>query len=432
LSFHTFGFGPKAIGMGNAFTAVADDFTAAWYNPAGMTQSNQLRFGLGYQYMKPFMKVDGASHRIQDNHSLAVGVSTLLPFSAWLEERLYAGIAFYMPWNLVFGIKVPLPMEPQWVLLHNEPRDITIVPALGVKIHPALSVGANVILSDNTFGSFEATLTPENEAVLEVNQDLPTTFAPSAGLMFHPGEIWPGLAGWRFGFMWQDDFLIEYKFRPLIGIGYIPLRINFEAKNLFQPMRFLAGLSYAQGPDWLFSVELSYNLWSDMPDPNLTSSFDFVFPIFPVRFAPTRSYPPDFEDTLVPRVGAQGRVVNTDAVELALRLGYGYEPSPVPPQAGVTSYLDGDKHVVSFSPELTVKRIAGRDLTFPLSLGGYLQVQVVGKTRYLKDAAVFDLFPDYPYRAVEGEGTVLTVGIFFSTSLDLKRDAARSETDHAP
>jgi len=421
LSFHTFGFGPKAIGMGNAFTAVADDFTAAWYNPAGMTQSNNLQFGFGYQYVKPFMKVNGESRRIQDNHSLAVGVSTLIPFSAWLEERIYAGIAFYMPWDLVFGIKVPLPMEPQWVLLHNEPRDITIVPAVAVKIHPALSVGGSVILSDNTFGSFEATLTPENEAVLEVNQDLPTTFSPSAGLLFRPGEIWPGLAGFRFGFVWQDDFLIEYKFMPLIGIGYIPLKINFEAKNLYQPMRFITGVSYAPNPDLLFALDLSFNLWSRMPDPNLTSSFDFRFPIFPVTFAPTMSYPPRFKDTLVPRVGAQFRVYDTEAMEVSLRAGYSYEPSPVPPQTGVTSYLDGDKHIFSFSPELNVKRFAGRELTFPLSFGGYLQVQYMKTTRYVKEAYVFDLFPDYPYQEVEGRGTVLAVGIFFSTSLDWKR-----------
>ncbi|HBR28706.1 MAG TPA: hypothetical protein DD789_04595, partial [Firmicutes bacterium] len=37
------GMGGRAMGMGGAFTAVADDGTAAYWNPAGLTQ---LKFGL--------------------------------------------------------------------------------------------------------------------------------------------------------------------------------------------------------------------------------------------------------------------------------------------------------------------------------------------------------------------------------------------------
>ena len=49
-----FGASPKSIGMGQAFTAVADDFSAAYYNPAGLSQiKNSFEFTLGYFYAKP-------------------------------------------------------------------------------------------------------------------------------------------------------------------------------------------------------------------------------------------------------------------------------------------------------------------------------------------------------------------------------------------
>jgi long-chain fatty acid transport protein len=416
LDFHTFGLGPKAIGMGNAFTAVADDFSAAWYNPAGMTQSKKVEFGFGYQYMRPFLDVNDQYFRVQDSHSLACGLSLPIPFSAWLEKKLYFGMAFYMPWNLIFGVKVPLPEEPQYLLLENEPRDIIVNPALAFEIHRSLSVGGSVLLSDNTFGTFKATLTPENEAVLDVNQELPTTFSSSAALHFRPGEIWPALKGLQFGFVWRDEFRIEYTFTPLIGIGYIPLIINFQAISLFQPQQFVFGLSYTPLPRVLVAVDLSYRMWSQIPDPNLKTSFNFVFPLFPVTFAPTQDFAPGFHDIWVPRLGAQVQVKESDSLDVFLRLGYAYEASPVPPQTGVTNYLDSDKHIFSFSPEVRLKRWAGKPLPAPVSLGGYVQVHYYEPVSYVKDPSVFQLFPDYPYTEISGSGTILNLGIFVSTS----------------
>ncbi|MDQ6982615.1 MAG: outer membrane protein transport protein, partial [Mariprofundus sp.] len=37
----------RSTGMGNAFTAVADDASAAWYNPAGVAFSEDMQLMLG-------------------------------------------------------------------------------------------------------------------------------------------------------------------------------------------------------------------------------------------------------------------------------------------------------------------------------------------------------------------------------------------------
>jgi len=418
VSFSTFGFGPKAIGMGQAFSAIADDFSAAWYNPAGMTQNKGIELGLGYQYMRPFLKIDGQSFRVQDSHSIAAGFSLPIPFSAWLKDRVFLGLAFYMPWDLIFGIKVPLPQEPQFLLLENEPRDIVVAPAVAIELHPALSLGCSVILNDNTFGSFEATLTPENEVVLDVNQELPVTFTPSASLFFQPGGLWPSLKEFRMGFTWRDDFLIEYEFTPLIGLGYIPLIINFAASSLYQPQQFTLGLSYAPVPRLLFGLDLSYNLWSRMPDPNLVTSFNFVFPIFPVEFAPTKPYLPGFNDTFVPRVGVQYQVKESNSMDVFLRAGYSFEESPVPSQSGFTNYMDSDKHIFSFSPEIRLKQWSGKPLRFPVSLGGYVQLHYLKEHTFEKEHQLLQMYPEYPYPTIQSQGTILTLGIFASTSFD--------------
>ena len=49
------GLSAKAIGMGNAFSAVADDFSATYYNPAGLGQIDYHQFYVGYLYSEPFL-----------------------------------------------------------------------------------------------------------------------------------------------------------------------------------------------------------------------------------------------------------------------------------------------------------------------------------------------------------------------------------------
>ncbi len=48
-NFYNFAYGAKARAMGNAFTAVSDDLTAAFWNPAGLTNLRAPMFHLGYK-----------------------------------------------------------------------------------------------------------------------------------------------------------------------------------------------------------------------------------------------------------------------------------------------------------------------------------------------------------------------------------------------
>src|SRR4026209_2734400 len=48
VSFNRTGSGARAAGMGNAFIAVADDGTAASWNPAGLSQLRKTEFSLVY------------------------------------------------------------------------------------------------------------------------------------------------------------------------------------------------------------------------------------------------------------------------------------------------------------------------------------------------------------------------------------------------
>ena len=46
------GIGSRAMGMGSAYTAVADDFSALYYNPAGLSQIRRIEFIMGISLMR--------------------------------------------------------------------------------------------------------------------------------------------------------------------------------------------------------------------------------------------------------------------------------------------------------------------------------------------------------------------------------------------
>lgn len=54
----TEGFGARALGMGGAFTAVADDPTAVYWNPAGLAQQTGRGLSIGLYSMSTWMKMD--------------------------------------------------------------------------------------------------------------------------------------------------------------------------------------------------------------------------------------------------------------------------------------------------------------------------------------------------------------------------------------
>jgi len=80
------------------------------------------------------------------------------------------------------------------------------------------------------------------------------------------------------------------------------------------------------------SLDVTSYDWSRFDDPFIT-----IEPI-------VAQTDPDFHDIFVPRVGLEVEPV----AGFALRLGYYYQPTPIPEQDGPTTLVDLDKHVFSF------------------------------------------------------------------------------------
>lgn len=93
----------KATGMANAYTAVADNASAVWYNPAAITGQEGTNLSLGTVMVIPTMEhknLDGTKDKIKNK--------THIP------PHFYATHKLNDQWSLGFGANAPFGLSTEW------------------------------------------------------------------------------------------------------------------------------------------------------------------------------------------------------------------------------------------------------------------------------------------------------------------------------
>ncbi len=161
----TLGLGSRAISLGNAFVAVADDLSANYYNPAGLTQllggpTRETSIGgslSGIRLEYRESTVDGLS-RVRAGQTVRMDdefpdwiPQPFFPSGFELNERLYL---------TPFVIQTPFAGTTQWPATFGDGRFsaaeggqmfITWSPTLAAKVNGWLSVGAgfDLVIGDD-------------------------------------------------------------------------------------------------------------------------------------------------------------------------------------------------------------------------------------------------------------------------------------------
>ena len=169
LFFDEFGAGYKAASMGQAFTAVADDCSAAYYNPAGLTQiDNIIELTLGYTYAKPRLWARYPEHPTLNlsgqpsSHGLFLGIATSLDFEetirrfAWFERFAFAVNLWANLPQFTHYYAGPVAIRPHFLRHDMRFQLLALSISLGIEITPWLSVGVGVIPSMDSHSDQDA------------------------------------------------------------------------------------------------------------------------------------------------------------------------------------------------------------------------------------------------------------------------------------
>ena len=146
--FNLNGVGAKAIGMGGAFIGMADDFSAVYWNPAGLTQLDRPTLTLFQMNLLERGKFSFTPTGTDTKTDLLFYPSGAIGFITPLSSRVTAGIVAYVPsglgtkWNGDDLVGYPgVKSTAQW---ESQVAVITLSPVIAYKVAEGVSLGASL------------------------------------------------------------------------------------------------------------------------------------------------------------------------------------------------------------------------------------------------------------------------------------------------
>jgi len=253
-----------ATGRGEAFVATADNPSAIFYNPAGITQlaGDNFRGGLDGIYYKPsFQPAAG-----QPNSGYTYNG---LDNSAYLPQFFYTHTARTVPFSFGLGVYAPFGGNMNWpqdtgfntVATSGSLKYITINPVVALKVSPTLSVGGGVMV---------------NYGKINTTQGLYSYPSGFANYFDFSGNGWS--VGYNLGLLWQPHPKIsfgaafrsmatvnmkgvtEFELQPYPGVSS-PTQRDASSKYTF-PLTAVFGVSYRPTPKWNLEFDADCTDWS--------------------------------------------------------------------------------------------------------------------------------------------------------------------------
>lgn len=174
-SINPVGSGARATGMGGAFIGIADDATAASWNPAGLVQLERPELSGVYSYFfreqtyssEKHPEVDGDQH--MDSHGISYA-SLALPFTL-LKRNMVVSVNYQRLFEMNKDYSFDFISEsdsPLQTIQESGSHDFqqkgylyTLSPAAAIQVTPTFSLGATYNFWDNFFGRNGWTISSE-------------------------------------------------------------------------------------------------------------------------------------------------------------------------------------------------------------------------------------------------------------------------------
>jgi long-chain fatty acid transport protein len=355
----------KPMGMANAVVATADDSSAVFYNPAGLTQMESAEMSMTtslFFIRSQYRKDDGATTKMKKETQAVPALSASLPLPG---RRFAAGLGVNFPYGL--ATRWPDDGPFRYVATESAMRHMQINPSLAYKVNDRLSFGVGAAYSNvaiNLKSRLNVTALnggfPSPDGKKELDGD-GSGWGYNVGVLFKPHERH------RFGASYRSEIktTIEGDARlsdlsgpaSLFVFNGADYRVDAETVIKF-PASLILGYAYAPGA-WTFEADAEWVGYSsvDKIDIRFKGESDATRQLILNAGNPT---PMDWKDTWNLGLGANYKF--NDAWQA--RGGYTFFPPVVPEATWSPSALDSAKHGFSLGGSYAAGKSFSIDLGY--------------------------------------------------------------------
>ncbi len=248
----------SAIARGNAFVATADNPSAIYYNPAGITQLEGQQAQIGVlNYLGVNTYFDSATPGVKDTKSRfeVLPVPQIHYTYSPKDSVLSYGLGLYAPFGL--GVKWPDNTGFRSIAIESKLTYLTVNPVIAWKAHSTLSVavGPNLNYSDIQFS--RGLIFPYDNFKFS---------GDDIGYGFNAGVLWQPHDQWSFGANYRSASRLHYKGKST----YDAFAAAADTKATVDfPQIITAGISFRPNPNWNIEFNVDYTDWNTLNTVNL-------------------------------------------------------------------------------------------------------------------------------------------------------------------
>jgi long-subunit fatty acid transport protein len=350
---------PRTMALAGAYTALSEDASALYYNPAGLALVEGSYIGVSFVLSHPFFD---ASRAGQDVEILTPADQSYAIHLAWspstlLDGDLGFGFSLLLPHRRALAFNVHRFEEPYVVLYENSVELLQVRAGIAYEAFDMLSFGASMLLIAGLNGvvQIEAPfqtpeeVDPNKRTVVALTAVLPNKEFFTFGAQFRPSPTLTFGLSYRMPTYVPIELPIDFQIQ-ILGLAPIRTVATLDVDVKYSPAQLTGGVAYRLGPDLLASFDLTFALYADYRIPYGNVTLDQRYNPDIVLLSP-RVPKMSLRNVWIPRLGVEWYADD----EVTLRAGYYFFRSFI--RESDAPILDGDKHSLSFGASYALGKL---------------------------------------------------------------------------
>ncbi len=244
-----------AIARGNAFAATADNPSAIYYNPAGISQLPGFNAQIGdLNYIGIDVTYDGPSGSHTETKFENITVPQIYLTYSPTNVPLTFGLGVYAPFGL--GVKWPADSPLRSQAINSQLYYFTVNPVVAWQVTKSLSLAIGPTINYAKIKFNRGLFSPDSDYFEFRGEDVSAGL--TAGFLWQPHPKWSIGASYRLASTMDFDGSSSYAAGPtVVGTARTTARVPF-------PQIISGGISFRPTSKWNFEADVDYINWDTL------------------------------------------------------------------------------------------------------------------------------------------------------------------------